>query len=189
MESLRYDIEPFGIKTMAVEPGFFRTELLVEGASTIWPELDIEDYAELTAQTIAAWKLMNGQQGGDPKKLAACAGHALRLGRAAAAVPRRRRRHGRLSSRTSPPSRGRSTRTARCRRLSHSTSDLNPFSSCGARGHPFSAGATRSFNATSTSRMRMNHSPSASASVIASPFSITRTGPWPTAVISTTIGV
>lgn len=70
MESLRYDVERFGIKTMAVEPGFFRTELLVEGASTIWPELDIDDYAELTAQTIEAWKSMNGLQGGDPKKLA-----------------------------------------------------------------------------------------------------------------------
>ncbi len=71
MESLRYDVEPFGIKTMAVEPGFFRTELLVEGASTIWPELEIEDYAERTKQTIAAWSSMNGLQGGDPKKLAA----------------------------------------------------------------------------------------------------------------------
>ncbi|MFJ3404668.1 SDR family oxidoreductase [Promicromonospora sp. NPDC090134] len=70
MESLRFDLEPFGISTMAVEPGFFRTELLVEGASTIWPELDIEDYAERTTQTIAAWKSMNGEQGGDPKKLA-----------------------------------------------------------------------------------------------------------------------
>ncbi|MDN3935666.1 SDR family oxidoreductase [Arthrobacter sp. YD4] len=70
MESLRYDLEPYGIKTMAVEPGFFRTELLVEGSSTIWPELVIEDYAERTAQTIAAWSSMNGQQGGDPKKLA-----------------------------------------------------------------------------------------------------------------------
>lgn len=70
MESLRYDVERFGINTMAVEPGFFRTELLVEGASTIWPELDIDDYAELTAQTIEAWKSMNGLQGGDPKKLA-----------------------------------------------------------------------------------------------------------------------
>ncbi|KJF21483.1 SDR family NAD(P)-dependent oxidoreductase [Rhodococcus sp. AD45-ID] len=70
MESLRFDLEPYGISTMAVEPGFFRTELLVEGSSTIWPELEIEDYAERTAQTIEAWKIMNGQQGGDPKKLA-----------------------------------------------------------------------------------------------------------------------
>ena len=70
MESLRFDLAPFGISTMAAEPGFFRTELLVEGASTIWPELQIEDYAERTVQTIEAWKSMNGQQGGDPAKLA-----------------------------------------------------------------------------------------------------------------------
>jgi NAD(P)-dependent dehydrogenase (short-subunit alcohol dehydrogenase family) len=69
MESLRFDVEPYGVSTMSVEPGFFRTELLVEGSSTLWPELDIEDYAERTAQTIQAWKSMNGQQGGDPKKL------------------------------------------------------------------------------------------------------------------------
>jgi NAD(P)-dependent dehydrogenase (short-subunit alcohol dehydrogenase family) len=71
MESLRYDVEPYGITTTIVEPGFFRTELLVEGASSIWPELIVDDYAERTASTIAAWKSMNGQQGGDPAKLAA----------------------------------------------------------------------------------------------------------------------
>jgi NAD(P)-dependent dehydrogenase (short-subunit alcohol dehydrogenase family) len=71
MESLRFDVAPFGISTMLVEPGFFRTELLVEGASTIWPELLIDDYAERTHHTIEAWKGMNGQQGGDPTKLAA----------------------------------------------------------------------------------------------------------------------
>lgn len=70
MESLRYDVAPFGIETMAVEPGFFRTELLVEGASTIWPQLAVDDYAERTAQTVAAWSGMNGLQGGDPAKLA-----------------------------------------------------------------------------------------------------------------------
>jgi len=37
----------------------------------MWPELSIEDYADRTAQTITAWKGMNGQQGGDPAKLAA----------------------------------------------------------------------------------------------------------------------
>jgi NAD(P)-dependent dehydrogenase (short-subunit alcohol dehydrogenase family) len=70
MESLRYDLDPYDIKTMSVEPGFFRTELLVEGASTIWPELRIDDYNDRSDQTIEAWKGMNGQQGGDPSKLA-----------------------------------------------------------------------------------------------------------------------
>ena len=73
MESLRFDVEPYGISTTIVEPGFFRTELLVEGASSIWPELSIEDYAERTAQTIEMWRSMNGKQGGDPAKLS----HAL----------------------------------------------------------------------------------------------------------------
>jgi NAD(P)-dependent dehydrogenase (short-subunit alcohol dehydrogenase family) len=71
MESLRFDLEPYGIRTTIVEPGFFRTELLVEGSSTIWPELSIDDYADRTTATIGAWRSMNGQQGGDPAKLAA----------------------------------------------------------------------------------------------------------------------
>jgi NAD(P)-dependent dehydrogenase (short-subunit alcohol dehydrogenase family) len=71
MESIRFDLAPYGIDTTIVEPGFFRTELLVEGSSTLWPELSIPDYADRTAQTIEAWKGMNGKQGGDPAKLAA----------------------------------------------------------------------------------------------------------------------
>ncbi|MFJ2559629.1 MULTISPECIES: SDR family oxidoreductase [unclassified Streptomyces] len=69
MESLRYDVEPYNIHTTVVEPGFFRTELLVDG-STIWPEPTIDDYAERTRATVAAWKSMNGRQTGDPAKLA-----------------------------------------------------------------------------------------------------------------------
>src|SRR4051812_49238436 len=71
MESLRFDVAPYGIRTMSVEPGFFRTELLVEGASTKWPKLQVDDYAERTAKTVTAWSGMNGLQGGDPAKLAA----------------------------------------------------------------------------------------------------------------------
>ncbi|KOG56025.1 oxidoreductase [Streptomyces virginiae] len=69
MESLRHDVEPYNIHTTVVEPGFFRTELLVD-ASTTWPEPTIADYAERTTATVAAWKSMNGQQPGDPAKLA-----------------------------------------------------------------------------------------------------------------------
>ncbi len=69
MESLTLEIAPFGLRTMLVEPGFFRTELLTP-QSTKYAALSIEDYAERTAQTVAGWKSMDGQQGGDPAKLA-----------------------------------------------------------------------------------------------------------------------
>ena len=69
MESLAPEIAPFGIRTMLVEPGFFRTELLTD-ESTKWPEASITDYAGTTRATVAAWKRMNGLQGGDPAKLA-----------------------------------------------------------------------------------------------------------------------
>jgi NAD(P)-dependent dehydrogenase (short-subunit alcohol dehydrogenase family) len=69
IESLTPEVAPFGIRTMLVEPGFFRTELLTP-ESTTYAELSIDDYAERTKQTIAAWNGMNGQQGGDPAKLA-----------------------------------------------------------------------------------------------------------------------
>ena len=69
MESLRFEVEPFGIRTTIVEPGFFRTTLL-EKESTTYAELSIDDYAERTAQTRPAWEAMSGKQGGDPGKLA-----------------------------------------------------------------------------------------------------------------------
>ena len=69
IESLTFEVAPFGIRTMLVEPGFFRTELLTP-ESTNYAKSSIEDYAERTEQTVAAWNSMNGQQGGDPAKLA-----------------------------------------------------------------------------------------------------------------------
>jgi NAD(P)-dependent dehydrogenase (short-subunit alcohol dehydrogenase family) len=69
MESLTPDVAPFGIRTLIVEPGFFRTELLTP-ESTKYAESSIEDYTERTEQTVTAWRSMNGQQGGDPAKLA-----------------------------------------------------------------------------------------------------------------------
>ncbi len=65
MESIAFELEPFGVKTMLVEPGFFRTELLSPD-STKWAELSIDDYAASTKATVAAWSGMNGKQGGDP---------------------------------------------------------------------------------------------------------------------------
>ena len=69
MEGLAPEVAPFGIRTMLVEPGFFRTELLTP-QSTQYAEPSIEDYAERTNQTIEAWRDMDGKQGGDPAKLA-----------------------------------------------------------------------------------------------------------------------
>jgi NAD(P)-dependent dehydrogenase (short-subunit alcohol dehydrogenase family) len=69
MESLRFEVEPFGIHTTIVEPGFFRTDLLTK-ESTAYADLSIEDYAERTAQTRPAWEAMSGKQTNDPAKLA-----------------------------------------------------------------------------------------------------------------------
>lgn len=69
MEALKLEIAPFGIRTMLVEPGFFRTELLTP-ESTTYAASSIEDYADRTNATVAAWSSMDGKQGGDPAKLA-----------------------------------------------------------------------------------------------------------------------
>jgi NAD(P)-dependent dehydrogenase (short-subunit alcohol dehydrogenase family) len=69
MEALTTEIAPFGIKTMLVEPGFFRTQLLTP-QSTSYAEASIDDYAARTRATVEAWQSMDGQQGGDPAKLA-----------------------------------------------------------------------------------------------------------------------
>jgi NAD(P)-dependent dehydrogenase (short-subunit alcohol dehydrogenase family) len=69
IESLTPEIAPFGIRTMLVEPGFFRTELL-SAKSTTYAKPSIDDYAERTRETVTAWSGMNGKQGGDPAKLA-----------------------------------------------------------------------------------------------------------------------
>ena len=69
MESLTPEIAPFGIRTMLVEPGFFRTELLTTD-STTYAHPTIPDYAAQAKEIVAAWKSMDGKQGGDPARLA-----------------------------------------------------------------------------------------------------------------------
>jgi NAD(P)-dependent dehydrogenase (short-subunit alcohol dehydrogenase family) len=70
IESLTSEVAPYGIHTMVVEPGFFRTEFLTPG-TTSFAEPTIEDYTERTKATVTALESMNGVQGGDPAKLAA----------------------------------------------------------------------------------------------------------------------
>jgi NAD(P)-dependent dehydrogenase (short-subunit alcohol dehydrogenase family) len=69
MESLAPEVEPFGIHTTIVNPGFFRTELLTK-ESTNYAEPSIEDYAERNAAQREFWESQNGRQSGDPAKLA-----------------------------------------------------------------------------------------------------------------------
>jgi NAD(P)-dependent dehydrogenase (short-subunit alcohol dehydrogenase family) len=69
MESLAPEIAPFGIHTTTVNPGFFRTELLTE-ESTDYAEPSLEDYAERNAAQREFFVGMNGNQIGDPGKLA-----------------------------------------------------------------------------------------------------------------------
>jgi len=84
MEALQVEVSPFGIETMIVNPGFFRTELLTE-ESTRYADLAIADYSERRAQQEAFWTGANGTQGGDPAKLA----QALITLEKEAALPRR----------------------------------------------------------------------------------------------------
>lgn len=69
MEALQSEVAPFGIQTMIVNPGFFRTELLTE-ESTQYADLSVEDYRERREQQEQYWSSQNGKQGGDPAKLA-----------------------------------------------------------------------------------------------------------------------
>jgi len=69
MASLQAEVAPFGISTTLVNPGFFRTELLTE-QSTNYAEPSIADYDERRAKQLEFWKGQNGQQTGDPAKLA-----------------------------------------------------------------------------------------------------------------------
>jgi len=69
MESVQAEIAPFGIATTIVNPGFFRTELLTE-QSTNYAEASIADYDDRRGPLVEYWKAQNGQQLGDPAKLA-----------------------------------------------------------------------------------------------------------------------
>jgi len=69
MESLAPEVEPFGIHTTIVNPGFFRTELLTD-ESTNYATPSIEDFAERNASQREFWEGQNGRQAGDPAKLA-----------------------------------------------------------------------------------------------------------------------
>src|SRR5215218_7227115 len=69
IQALQTEVSPFGRTTTIVNPGFFRTELLTE-QSTKYAANPIADYTEKREQLMQFWKGANGQQSGDPAKLA-----------------------------------------------------------------------------------------------------------------------
>ena len=69
MESLQPEVEPLGIATTIVNPGFFRTDLLTQESAT-YATPSIADYADRHAERVQWYESMNGQQAGDPAKLA-----------------------------------------------------------------------------------------------------------------------
>jgi NAD(P)-dependent dehydrogenase (short-subunit alcohol dehydrogenase family) len=69
MTALQSEVAPFGINTTIVNPGFFRTELLTQ-ESTNYADHPIDDYNERREQQMKFRKSANGQQSGDPAKLA-----------------------------------------------------------------------------------------------------------------------
>jgi NAD(P)-dependent dehydrogenase (short-subunit alcohol dehydrogenase family) len=91
MESLAPEIEPFGIHTTVVNPGFFRTELLTT-ESTNYAPASIEDYAERNAAQREFWESMNGPTGRRPRQARPGAPDHHRPAAATVPVPRRRRR-------------------------------------------------------------------------------------------------
>ena len=99
-------------RTMVVEPGFFRTELLVEGSSTIWPSRTSRTTPSAPRRPSRPGRAMNGQQGGDPTKLAQALVSLAESARAAAAVRSPAPTRWRRRAEGPPPPRPRSTPTA-----------------------------------------------------------------------------
>lgn len=62
------EVDKFGIHVTAVEPGFFRTDLLA-AANVKWPSHRIDDYAAVEVDAQQMWSPYAGTQPGDPDKL------------------------------------------------------------------------------------------------------------------------
>ena len=113
MEGLAPEVAPFGIRTMLVEPGFFRTELLTP-QSTQYAEPSIEDYAERTDADRRGVEGHGRQAGRRPRQARRRPGRARRPRGAAGALRRRRRRRGHLRAEGPRASSPRPTPTASC---------------------------------------------------------------------------
>lgn len=74
--TLDQEIRPFGLRSILVEPGYFRTGLLspdaqtssAAGGAVVYPETRIPDYKEMNDRETAFYKGRDGKQLGDPEK-------------------------------------------------------------------------------------------------------------------------
>jgi NAD(P)-dependent dehydrogenase (short-subunit alcohol dehydrogenase family) len=67
-QTLQEEVEPFGIRTLIVEPGAFRTGLFRPGAA--YESAEMPEYADVVGPTRAYVREGDGQQPGDPVKAA-----------------------------------------------------------------------------------------------------------------------
>jgi NAD(P)-dependent dehydrogenase (short-subunit alcohol dehydrogenase family) len=99
MEALQPEVEPFGINTTIVNPGFFRTDLLTPDSAT-YATSSIPDYADRHAERMQWYQDMNGHQEGGPGQARPGPAHHRRPAATAAPVhrpgshPRGRRAEG-----------------------------------------------------------------------------------------------
>ena|SRR5918993_5509643 len=68
MESLAPEVTPFGIRSMLVEPGYFRTEHARAGVDQVRRILD-RGTRRTNGANCHRLEAINGRQGGDPAKL------------------------------------------------------------------------------------------------------------------------
>ncbi len=69
-ESLSVEAKAFGINVTVVSPGYFRTEFLTPGSLSV-PQQPVAAYEEVRQSQAAHQNQINGNQPGDPDKLAA----------------------------------------------------------------------------------------------------------------------
>ncbi|KAL4749477.1 hypothetical protein BDW72DRAFT_178127 [Aspergillus terricola var. indicus] len=69
-EALAQEVAPAGIKTLLVEPGQFRTELLGP-SNSIFVETEIPEYQDAANASFGAFRSAHGKQRGDPVKAVA----------------------------------------------------------------------------------------------------------------------
>ncbi|KAF4776019.1 hypothetical protein HER10_EVM0002819 [Colletotrichum scovillei] len=67
VETLNLEVAPLGLKTLLVEPGFSRTELL-NAHNTVYVDTKIPDYKPIVDPLYAQFKGAHQQQPGDPAK-------------------------------------------------------------------------------------------------------------------------